>query len=454
MNVQDYLKDNSLDKFKEEFDMVIREYDDRVVLNYNQIKSPRFHPIVDECRGLILRKGTWEVMARSFDRFYNVGEGEIWKTFPIESARFDQKLDGSLISVYHDGEKWCIATRGMAFAEGETAAGIIFSDLFKMAVKDTNLWQYLEDFKSSRYYTYVFELTSPYNKIVTPYSEPSATLLAMRDKMTGSEQEAIILDREAATMGIKRPELFKFKTIDEVIAAASDLESMEEGFVLVVEQNGSFRRMKCKNPKYVAIAHMRMNGNISPKNVLTLLIDNDHHEYLGYFPEDEKYFDFVEKIFNDIRRRIMDINNECSGIEDQKEFAIAIQGRTELSFENGILFKMRKSGNGTDSLGAILSQMGGKKLAKAINLKSQFAKEFGFKEEDFEDNEDNEDNVLMITSTEKLIMELDPDYKQCNECDGYLLSSSWSNLCYDCWEKLRCEYKTKITPHNTNEDND
>jgi hypothetical protein len=33
-------------------------------------------------------------------------------------------------------------------------------------------------------------------------------------------------------------------------------------------ENGSHRRIKVKNPQYVAIAHLRgNNGNISPKNV-------------------------------------------------------------------------------------------------------------------------------------------------------------------------------------------
>ena len=94
MNVQKYLKEYGLDKLVEEFSIIVTDYPDRVVLNYNQIDSPRFHPVVDECRALILRKGTWEVMARSFDRFYNVGEGEAWKDFDFSYARFDEKLDG------------------------------------------------------------------------------------------------------------------------------------------------------------------------------------------------------------------------------------------------------------------------------------------------------------------------------------------------------------------------
>ena len=55
MNVQKYLEENGLKKLQEEFKIVVTDYPDRVVLNYDQIDSPRFNPICDECRGLILR---------------------------------------------------------------------------------------------------------------------------------------------------------------------------------------------------------------------------------------------------------------------------------------------------------------------------------------------------------------------------------------------------------------
>lgn len=75
MEVQKYLEIHGLEKLKQEFSIVVTDYPDRVVLNYSQIESPRFHIICDECRALILRKSDWSVMARSFDRFYNWGEG-------------------------------------------------------------------------------------------------------------------------------------------------------------------------------------------------------------------------------------------------------------------------------------------------------------------------------------------------------------------------------------------
>jgi hypothetical protein len=43
-------------------------------LNYDQIESAKAHPVVMECRGLILSYPHGEVVARSFDRFFNYGE--------------------------------------------------------------------------------------------------------------------------------------------------------------------------------------------------------------------------------------------------------------------------------------------------------------------------------------------------------------------------------------------
>jgi hypothetical protein len=45
-----------------------------VTVNYDQIESPKTHPIVRECRGLVLHRQTFDLVARSFPRFFNWGE--------------------------------------------------------------------------------------------------------------------------------------------------------------------------------------------------------------------------------------------------------------------------------------------------------------------------------------------------------------------------------------------
>jgi len=57
--VQEYLKNNSLEDLTNEYGIKVREYDDRIVLNYNMIDTPggkKFDPIIRECRGLILHR--------------------------------------------------------------------------------------------------------------------------------------------------------------------------------------------------------------------------------------------------------------------------------------------------------------------------------------------------------------------------------------------------------------
>ena len=157
LEVQKYLKENWLEKLKEEFGIVVTQYEDRVVLNYNQIESPRFIKLVDECRGLILKKDTWEVMAMSFVRFYNLGEGSdpkdgldvqrissnktddchLFREFNIANTIIQEKLDGSIISLYWDNNDWCVSTRKLAFAEGQTNLGRSFKEVFWDAASKT-----------------------------------------------------------------------------------------------------------------------------------------------------------------------------------------------------------------------------------------------------------------------------------------------------------------------------
>ena len=49
MQVVDYIKTHGLEKLNVIYGVVVKEYDDLVVLNYNQIESP-VNDITNECR--------------------------------------------------------------------------------------------------------------------------------------------------------------------------------------------------------------------------------------------------------------------------------------------------------------------------------------------------------------------------------------------------------------------
>jgi tRNA splicing ligase len=63
-----------------------------VLLKYDQINSPFAEPIVRECRGIILDEASnWRVVSRSFDKFFNHGEGHAatidWSTARVYRRR-------------------------------------------------------------------------------------------------------------------------------------------------------------------------------------------------------------------------------------------------------------------------------------------------------------------------------------------------------------------------------
>jgi hypothetical protein len=69
-------------------------YPELIHLSYDQLESPKGHPIVRECRGLILNSAdNWAVVAYPFNRFSNFGE--TWgDTIDWTSIRVQEKVDG------------------------------------------------------------------------------------------------------------------------------------------------------------------------------------------------------------------------------------------------------------------------------------------------------------------------------------------------------------------------
>ena len=331
--VQKYLQTHTLEELKDEFDIKYKLYDDRVILKYGIMSKPKFHPIVKECRGLILSLPDYKVISRGFDRFFNYGEGDDKDDFDWDNCLVFNKLDGSLCKVYHDGVKWCVSTSGTAFAEGETPMGKTYHDLFVEAIGGD-----LDDrFNLHRkHFTYIFELTSPENRIVTRYHETKATLLGVRNNTTGDYLDYSILKTELKHMSYTElVESYDINNVDDVLKFVEGRDAMDEGVVLY--DMGTQMRIKLKSSGYVAIHHLRGN-EVTKKSIVTLLLKGEMDEYIAYFPEDgemvQPYIDRFEELKDDITNTY----NEFKDIEDQKEFAMNVK---DLEY-SGFLFAMRK----------------------------------------------------------------------------------------------------------------
>jgi T4 RnlA family RNA ligase len=347
LKVQEFLINKGKAALADEpYNITIKEYPDDGIMsvNYSQINSPKHDPIIKECRGLILTNtAPYSVVARSFDRFFNLGEDPDSKNW-YDKIKNDhvvcfKKHDGSLINLYHFNDKWNCATRKMCFAEGKSSAGFrTFADIF-FGVFNTEKMNdiVLDNFKATEH-TFIFELVSPETRVVTPYPKDDIYLLSVRNNKTGKEVDFETLQMVSYCIDVNICEFFDFNNIESIENAINMLDALEEGFVLCDYSDMS--RIKMKNASYLAIAHLRDNGVISAKRIAHLVYANDYEEYLSYFPEDKYLFDPYIKAYNKMISLINDVYNKYKNIENQKEFALAIN---KYPFK-GVLFTVRAKG--------------------------------------------------------------------------------------------------------------
>lgn len=312
--VQAFLRSGkTLSDLESELGIKASEWGSLVNLNYNQIDSPKTHPIVMECRQLILEKGSWDVVFRSFPRFFNYVEAlDLPHDFDYSSAVALDKIDGSIIGLFYYNGQWLMTTRGVI--EGGCQVGtfpLTFKELFEQTVSQyPDFWRIVETYRNNGPfdYCYTFELTSPENRVVTPYTYRQLHLLTMRDRQNDfNELSRVIVQTTAAYMGVSCPQAHSFTEISELVRMASNVGQLEEGFVCIDYSqlvNGSYRRMKVKNPAYLAIAHLKESAACSLRALLQLVIMGEASEFLTYFPEYKTYVEGLQSKWDEYRDKM------------------------------------------------------------------------------------------------------------------------------------------------------
>jgi hypothetical protein len=95
---------------------------------------------------------------------------------------------------------------------------------------------------------------------------------------------------------------------------------------------------------------------------------------LKYFSQDQKYFDFVKDLYDDMLVRVTEIYSVHGNIENQKDFAITIMPLCSNSCEKGVIFSARKrDGN----IKKVWSELDSDSIYESLNLKDKFANKFG-----------------------------------------------------------------------------
>ena len=314
----------------------IKEYDEGLkVYNYCQISSPK-NSIADFYRGLIL-DADGEIICRPFDRFYNYGESKIDASL-LKDIYAVEKLDGSLIKVYYWNNSWRIATRGTAFAESNVGDyNFTFETLTLKALNLSSLSEFNALMNSSgahEKFTYLFELTSPYNRVVTPYSDTTLWFLAKRANKSG----IYCPDHSVArSIGAKYTKIFLGKTLLQLATEAKSLTKLKEGFVVYDYLSGA-PLLKIKSPTYVT-AHLLRGEGLSQKRILDLIIQGEVNEYLTYFPEDRALVETYLVAMNEMLLSAEKTFKEICHLKSQKEFALEA---TKTNYP-ALLFQKRKN---------------------------------------------------------------------------------------------------------------
>ena len=328
MHVIEYLRNNSLDSLYKEFNIVITHHDELpiYILNYNQINSPKTHPIVMECRGLVLDRD-YNVVARSFRRFFNYNE------IPEDDKKFDwnnfsarSKEDGSLILLYYYSGAWRVNTRN-SFGEGRLQ---YFTDQSWKSIVDGIVGAgYNELYKG---FTYVCELCSLDNKVVRSYTVPKLYCLGVF-----STEGEICYDKKHNFFSYPDEHMFSSITaVSDWIEKNSSIDPTFEGFVLK-DINGM--RLKVKSKSYYNLHKAKNNGNFSVDFIIESILKNEVGEILVYFPEYKDLFESAIRFVDGCIDKIYDLWETVKTIESQKDFAAAVLGNEFSCY----LFSVRKS---------------------------------------------------------------------------------------------------------------
>ena len=315
MNLQKFLRNNTLDDLSTNYSIKIKthkDYPNLHLFKYDMINSPFSEDIVRESRGIILDKdNNWEIISYPYNKFFNHGEKHAadinWTTSKVYN-----KLDGSLITLYWYDSKWHVSTSGMPDAAGtlnnnnsntNNSNLVTFNDIFWKTWNELG-YELPEDTTKC----YIFELTTPHNVIIVPQTESNITLHGIRCLKTLTEQEI------SCIYGWNIVQNYNFETLTEAVNHGKQLDpSKQEGYVVC---DDNFNRIKIKGILYVQLHHI---GTKSDKNIKLDLIKiiqiNEGEEFIESFPTLKDQYEELKQQYDDM---VLDIVKETENLKEYK----------------------------------------------------------------------------------------------------------------------------------------
>lgn len=298
LKIQKFIRDNPTN-WKEKLAMPpyclkISEDDGYVLFKYNQVESDFNEEICCEARGLILDStDNFKVVRLAFKKFFNLGEPHAVQ-IKWNIAWASEKIDGSIMSVWYARDKWHLSTNGCidAFkAEINNPASPYknYGELFEAVCP----LSHFKDYNKTKCWT--FELVSPFTRVVIDYPKPALYLLSIRDMNTLEELCPEAVEMLGNACDFETPKHYYFNSEKNYCEFVKNMGDNNEGIVVC---DADFNRVKIKTEKYVELHRMANNGILTVERALAMILENDHAEFLAYFPQ---YKDFIDDVINKYR---------------------------------------------------------------------------------------------------------------------------------------------------------
>ena len=289
-------------------------------------------------RGLILDEDGRKVVATPFPKFFNAGERH--GTIPDLPFEAFQKVDGSLIIIYHHGGTWRTATKG-AFDSPQAQWAQHILDATDTAALDVGT-------------TYLAEAVYPENRIVVRYDETGLVLLAAYAE-DGREVAYAGLAAVGSAVGWRLARRRPFASIADMVAHSATLPRNDEGFVVRFEDG---TRLKIKGAEYRRIH--ALISRCTPLAMWEAMVAGDDMSGIRrdlpeeFWADYDRITDLLAAEINEIRAKVEALASDTAHLSD-KEVGLALKTMEPVAAP--YLFPYRKGGF-TPKLSTTIPQIG------------------------------------------------------------------------------------------------
>ena len=284
-----------------------------VMFRYSQFESDFSNPVVRCCRGSVFdireESGTVKPYLLPFFKFMNYGEKGADPVDWSGTLYVRDKLDGSLLKLLKEddgNDLWTtngsfdVRTEVPEFIPAQNDENLPPPYTFA-GLRDYALRGHREDIKHlPKRWTFMFELVSPYNRIIVPYRETKLYLLGCRDP-EGQEHTPEWASKNF-NLSFLTPQIFPLKNVDAVIAYCQAVDTDDcEG---VVVQDRNFNRVKIKTDHYRSLFYLKGEDHFSDERLFMAIKQGSIDDAVVAWPEIRERTDEITAEWIDFRSEL------------------------------------------------------------------------------------------------------------------------------------------------------